>query len=57
MLQKYEQGHAGDIVYEDYEKALHGLLEAYRAPWSHDVFQMPNQDTGALVQVQHSDRA
>ena len=51
LLQKYEEGHAGEVVYEDYEKALHGLLEAYRAPWSHEALQMPFQDTTALIQV------
>lgn len=51
VLLKYDQGHDGAVVFEDYEKALHGLLEAYRAPWNVEALQMPIQDTTALMQV------
>lgn len=51
MLLKYEQGQHGDAVYEEYAKALDGLIAAYHAPWGHDEFHMPTQDTTALTQV------
>lgn len=51
MIRKYDQGHDGKTVYEDYEKGLQALLEAYSPP-DHEGFVLAQQDTTGLTQAQ-----
>ena len=51
MIHKYELGSHGAEVFQEYEKGLHSLLEAYRASSPGEHFKIAQQDSSRLEKV------
>ena len=51
VINKYEEGADGAVVFEGYEKGLQALLSAYTASSPGEHFQLAQQDTTKLTQV------
>ena len=51
VIHKYEEGHDGSEVFQEYENGLQALLSAYSSGSPADHFQLPEQDPSKLVQV------
>lgn len=51
VIHKYEQGHHGTEVFQEYERGLQGLLSAYKASSPGEHFKIAEQDSSRLEKV------